>query len=315
MVLNDYVTQLKAAFAGRDRYAAHRAADPVLGSMARDPAVLHEILKLNLARPEFLRRKRHHPIIGFTAEENRAFTLMASCFPPLPDRATDVSHQTIHHHGDLLLTTGAAHGPGYESILFKKGWAIDSSSQETRMEIDKSFTHQLHNVEFIDARAPHIVFYPPSLSVTYALWSHREAHALDRLRRSAPLQAVKKPLIGLVKRLGLASAFGVNAIEYFDFYVRDAKVYALKERIFGYDVGTNENFVQNVCFILQQVGFDDDGFLEGLKRRLAASGEDRAVFWIDQVLRRKDVPDRFEPSHLNIETINLKKADVLAAFQ
>ena len=190
MPLSEYVAQLKAVFAGRDRYAAHAAAAPVLRSMTHDPHVLHEILKLNLAKPEFLGRKRHHPIIGFTAEENRTFTLMASCFPPLPDRAADVSHQTIHHHGDLLLTTAAAHGSGYDSILFRKGWEIDPSSKLARMEIDKSFTHTLHNVEFIEARAPHIVFYPPSLSVTYALWSRREAHPLDGLRRSALLQAI-----------------------------------------------------------------------------------------------------------------------------
>lgn len=314
MALTDFIDQLKRIFATGDRYDAHKAAAPVLLAMAKDRSVLHEILKQNLGQPDCLRRKRHHPIIGFTVEENPVFTLMASCFPPLPDRSTDVSHQTIHHHGDLLLTSAAAFGSGYESILFKTGWQIDQASRLTRMDVDKRYTHHLHNVEFIDAYVPHIVFFPPGLSITYALWSNRQKNTLDSLRKSKLLQQFKGPVIAVAKRLGLTRSLGINAIEYFDFFVQDAKVFALRERLFGYGGGTNENFLQNVANILQEVGFDDDAFLRQLKTRLHASGEERAVFWLDRVLQKQNVSDAFEPSHLNIDKVNMRKQDVLAAF-
>lgn len=314
MALTDFIDQLKKIFAAGDRSGAHKAAAPVLHAMAADRSVLHEILKRHLEQPEFFKRTRHHPIIGFPVEENPDFSLLASCFPPLPDRATDVSHQTIHHHGDLLLTSAAAFGPGYESILFKTGWQIDQGSGLTRMDIDKRYTHHLHNVEFIGPYVPHLVFFPPGLSITYALWSHRQKHAFDSVRRSKVLQQFKGPVTALVKKLGLTRSLGINAIEYFDFYVEDSKVYALKERIFGYGGGTNENFLQNVFYVLQEVGFNDEVFLKQLRTRLQASGEERAVFWLDRLLQKQKLSDAFEPSHLNIDKVNLRKQDVLAAF-
>jgi hypothetical protein len=314
MPLTAYLAQLRRAFAARDRYEAHKAAAPILHTMVENRSVLHEILKQNLAQPDFLRRKRHHPVIGFPVEENTSFSLIASCFLPLPDRATDVSHQTIHHHGDLLLTTIAAHGQGYESVLFRKGWEIDHASRLARMEVDKRYTHRLGNVEFVDAYVPHIVFFPRELSITYALWSNRRKYPLDRLRRAPFLQQFKEPLTTLAKKLGATRSLGINAIEYFDFFVEGGKVYALKERIFGYEPGSNENFVQNVCYVLQEVGFTDEAFLSDVKTRLEASREERAARWIDRLLRHEPVPDAFESAHLNIDKVNLRKADVLAAF-
>jgi hypothetical protein len=313
MALSTYIDRLKAAFAGPDRYDAHRAAAPILRAMAEDRAVLHDIFRQQLGREECLRRTRHHPVISFVVEENPAFTLIASCFMPLPGRETDVSHQTIHHHGSLLLSTAAAFGPGYESILFKGGWRIDEVSRLTRMDVDKCYTHRPPNVEFIDAEVPHIVFFPPALSVTYALWSGRRQYAIDALRKSKVLQQFKKPLIAAAKTLGMTRSLGINVIEDFDFYVEGGQVYALKDRIFGYEGGTNDNFLQNVCYVLQEIGFDDRPFLTQLKARLESAGEGSAARWVDRLLQGQPIADAFETCHLNIEKVNLRKADVLAA--
>jgi hypothetical protein len=307
-----HVAALKRAFTGADRHAAHRLAAPALAAMARDRGVLHAVARNGLRDPAFLQKTRSHALVTLDIEENPDFTLVANCFLPLPDRAPDISSECIHHHGNLLLTTVAAFGDGYESLVFKRGFATDERTGETRMQVEKVYTNELYNVEFIDARTPHVVFFPRRLAITYALWSADRRIPFARLRRSPILQRVKRPVIAVIKAIGASRAMAVNVVEDLDFSVEGNRIYALHERLYGYANGTNANFVQNVFHILQQIGFDDRPFLEQLRARCADTAPD-AVRWIDALLAGQPIADVFEPGHLNIEKINLKKQDIMAA--
>ena len=311
-MLAPHLAALKRAFRTSDRYAAHRSAAPILVEMAKDRRVLHAVARQAVRDPAYLQRVRTHALMGFDIEETADFTLVANCFLPLPDRAADISSECIHHHGTLMLSTVAAFGDGYESMVFKQGFHVDPGTGRTRMQVEKLYRNELYNVEFIDARTPHIVFFPPRLSITYALWSANQRIPFARLRRSRALQYFKHPIIRVIRALGASKAMAVNVVEDLDFSLEGDGLYVLHERLYGYTNGTNANFIQNVFHILQQIGFDDRPLLEQLKARCVAA-HPQAVRWIDALLSGEPIPDAFEPAHVNIAKINLRKQDILAA--
>ena len=110
----DYIAELRSIFSRPDLYEAHEECVPVMDAMARDPAFFFGVIRKCLSDPEYLNRIRHYPTLAFPIEENEDFTFVANVFLPLPDGNRDLSFQSIHHHGQLLLTTISASGAGYE---------------------------------------------------------------------------------------------------------------------------------------------------------------------------------------------------------
>jgi hypothetical protein len=310
---DDVVAQLAGLFQQYpDRYELHKVAAPVIEAASRDSVFLYDIIRANLSDPAFLARKRHYSTLSMTIAETPSFSFMLNIFPPLPQRATDSSFQSIHHHGSLLLTTVGAFGPGYSSMVFKKGFRIDPQTGITRMELEKTYQNGLGKAEFVDSRQPHIVFYPADFSATYAFWCDDRASAKEMLKKYGPLTRLKKPLAKIVRSLGLSRYLGLNKVEYFDFYVENGKVIALKERL-SYEVsGDNENFLQNIFCFVQQTGFNDRAFLEALLTKDGLPAP--AIRFIHNLLDGVPVPDAFYEGHLNIDKVNISKDELAKAF-
>src|ERR1700761_5133188 len=120
MALNHYTQRIRQAFAqSPSNYEAHQKSRVILEEMARDKTVFHEILKKNMASPDFHLKKRINPVVALEIDTTINYSFIAHCWMPLPDTDTEMTHQSIHHHGNLLLTSIAPIGPGYSSILFK----------------------------------------------------------------------------------------------------------------------------------------------------------------------------------------------------
>ena len=247
--------------------------------------------------PSHTTSARRYPTLAFPIEENEDFTLVANVFLPL--------------HGALLLTTISAFGAGYESIIFRSGYSIDQETGLTDMEVDRLYQNDLHNVAFVDQRTPHVVFYPESASITFALWSNEKHDALDKMKKMKVLQSVKKPLKRIIKMAGLNAAVGINEIDFNDFYPADGKIWGLKERL-GYPEGSNDNWLQNVFSVVQQYEFDDMDFMSRLKADCEGRGQTGPIRWIDGFLAGETIDLLFEPSHLNVDKVNLSKSDILA---
>ncbi len=311
--MEKHLQNIARTFEQDDFRQAHKDVAPLLIAAAKDQQFLRALIKKNLDKKEFRDKVRHYPTVGFPVVENADYTLVANCFLPLPDGSTDTSFQSVHHHGRLLLSTVSAFGPGYESALFKKGFEINKDSLETHMELDKFYHNPIHNLEFIPEDTPHVVFYPPTLSITLALWSNERREASKKLKRMPLLQKVKKPLKKVIQVLGMNAVAGLNVIEFHDFYPHNGKLIALKERI-GYPEGSNENWLQNIFSIAQQVGIDEQAYLTELKEKCAESGQHEATQWIDKMLNQEEIALKFETSHLNIAKVNLNKTEVLKTF-
>lgn len=306
--LDYYNTALTHIFKKNQPRIAHALSKDLLLEMAKDKTILLEIIDRNVKSKGFFLKERINPVIAMTIVDNPFITLVAHFWMPLPDRATNITHQSIHHHGRLLLTSVAPYGPGYESIIFKQGFTIDPQTEITSIKIDKEYKNPVYNLEYIETNTPHVVFYPKELSVTYALWTYDERSTLDKIRKNPILQKNKKRILQFLNYLKGVSP-KINKIEYFDFFPSGNNILAMKDRVM-YPVGSNQNFVHNVFYILQQLGYTD---FAGLKNTLAAYPEkirEQGLNLINKIESGEQIPDIFDTVHLNIEKINFSREEL-----
>lgn len=310
--LDEYIADISKVFReNQDRYKAHELSRPILAELGKDISFFHQIVDKSIARPGFFDQKRITPVVAFDIEVNEMYSLIAHCWLPQPDLDVEMTNQSIHHHGDLLLTSLAAFGPGYESILFKENFSFDKKTYEAKMEIDKIYKNPYMNIEFVEKYTPHVVFYPDSLSITYALWSNYKAKGTEKLRNSGFIQRNKKKLRKLIDQLNLASVLGLNPYQFVDFYPEDGKVYVMKDRI-RYPVGSKKSFAFGFFNVLSGTGYNNFAHLES-----CISKEGDNVLYRNLLERFKggeSMEDFYEESHLNIPKVNIKKEEILKCF-
>jgi hypothetical protein len=290
---------------------AHRKAAPIFAEMARSRDVLFDIIRKNLGNPDYLRQSRINPVIAMSIGKSDIYEFIFHGWLPLPDRSTAVSHQSIHHHGNLLLTSVSPFGPGYDSILFKQGIEIDPTTEVAKLHVAKYYRNGFQNLEFVETDTAHIVFYPPEFSITYAFWTTDRAPAklVSAGKGMNFLRQYKKPIKKALEFVGLSKSLGLNTTRYLDYYLDGDVIRAMKDRVM-YPVGTHANFVQNVFHILQKIGFDDSHFIRNLPDSTPEVAQWKAAF-----LRGDRIDDLFDPVHLNIPKVNISRAGLVSHFR
>ncbi len=265
-ILDRQIGRLKAIFkTSKDKHEAHEKSRGVLAEMAGDPAVLSAILKAHIDTPGTF-NTRHYPVVGINVALNPDFNVAANCWIPLPGGETGVSTKAIHHHGDLLLTTVTAFGPGYEHWTFHRPEVIDEARELYALRLIERAAHPLHHVAFVDSQIPHLPMYPPSLSITFALWSSRRPTTWrDYLKRVPFLKKNEATLKRLARRAGLVEALDLKIVEYFDFYPVEEGFQGMKERR-EFARGPNEDYLYSFFHILQRTG--NEGLAPAVQRRL-----------------------------------------------
>jgi len=311
--LNHYVSEIASIFQKeKDRYKAHQLATPVLKAMGADREVLFDVFRKSLSDDEFIGKHRHYPTLAFEIYQDKNVGISGNCFMPVPDRRTDLSVVSIHHHGKLLLTTVAAFGPGYESILFRRGFTINPEARTAEMQIEKQYQFTRGNVEFVDSNQPHVVFFPKDASITFAMWAYKKANTITQsLKNNFIVKRFKEPIRKLLKKTGLLEKAGVNYVDNLDFYPEGKHIKVLKDRI-RFNEGTNENFLTNVFYVLQQAGFKDVAFLESLK---SIHPENEFLHrLVDRYNAGEVIRDEFYEFHKNVQYVNLRKQDILNVY-
>jgi hypothetical protein len=237
----------------RDKYAAHHESVPVLEQMIDDSSFLTSVLRDYVMRPENLNRK-NSSMPSINVELNPYFNFVVNCWIPLAQRQTNISTKAIHHHGNMLLTTGTAMGPGYEHWLFSPPVPIDAARNLYAMNIRERGSHGAPAVAFVDAYVPHLPMYAPSLSITYALWSSKEPVSWkDKVKRIPVLKANEKALKSAAKALGVAKTFDLKIPEFFDYYPTAEGFIAVQERK-EHDLGPNADHLCSVFHVIQGTG-------------------------------------------------------------
>lgn len=312
--LKHYIKSINEVFKKEsDRYKAHALCKPLLIEMAENKSIFFEIIKKNLERPEFLQQKRINPVIAFDIETNETVSFVAHCWMPLPNKRNDITHQSIHHHGKLLLTSVGAFGSGYESIIFKKNYTIDKKTGITNILVDKQYTNPYLNIEFIDINTPHVVFYPSEFSITYALWTNVEGATSETIKKIGFIKRYKKQLRKIIDFWGVAKLLGLNTNEYLDFYPDKNKIIALKNRVM-YPVGSNKSFLNGFFSLLQLVKYDDIKSLETAVNKNQKDNKLVVKNLFEKFNSNTNIEDEFEKQHLNIKYINFEKKLLLECF-
>ncbi len=311
--LEEYLKEITSVFRrNNDLYKAHALAAPVLKEMAADMNIFHEIIKRNLLEKDFLLSNRINPVIALPINKTEYYTLVANCWLPLPDKNPAMTHQSIHHHGNLLLSSVAPIGPGYTSVLFKKGYKINPDNT-TEIEIDKIYSNEKGSLEFIDTYTPHVVFYPQDFSVTYALWSETSTSMMLRWKKSSFIQKYKKQAKEIFSLIGMDKKIGLNAIEQFDFYPSNGKIISMKNREM-YPVGSNDSFIGALFYILYKSGFKDHEFLKKLGTLKSGKEYEKFELLLNKYLAGKEFQSEFESCHLGIDKVNFSREELLRCF-
>lgn len=309
--MSDRVQRIVRNFSGVSNFnEAHKKSESILLSMVEDKNFLFDIIRKNLSNPEYLKRKRHYPTLAMDVFKNDVIDMVINIFPCLPDGREDVSFQSIHHHGSLKLSTIGLSGPGYRSMIFKPDYSINHQTQETDLTLVANYKNEIGKYTFCDAYVPHVVFYPRAVSSTLVLWSKNKDSLLNRVKSKVP-KGLGKSISPILNKIGMRKALDLNLAENHDFYPKNGKFYALKNRI-GYPTGSNENFIQNVFHYLQSVGFDNRDFLESLSKKEYVSQKVR--IWIHKYLNNETIPALFENIHLDVDyRVNCNENEILAA--
>jgi hypothetical protein len=203
-----------------------------------------------------------------------------------------------------MLTTYAAFGSGYETMLFEKDPQVNSQSYEVNLKIRKRFHQKDERVHLIDAWEPHVVINPTSLSATLHVWTPDKKRPTDGLRSNPILKALKSPLRKIIYTLGLDKKVGISARETYQFYTQNNKFYGILEDDFfsttlaqgGSEV--DDYSVQTVFAFMQRMGFKDFEFLKQVKQ----SPYTPLYFhkWIDKMIHGDEIKDTYAKESINI---------------
>lgn len=310
------IAALRAAFAGaKDKYSAHELARPVLLDMAASPTIFTEILERHLARQDALTLK-HYPVVSLEIETNPHFGLVANCWIPLPDRDTDISTKAIHHHGQMLLTTVTAFGPGYEHWTFTPPEVLDPTRDLYTMRLLERAPHPTGHAAFVDANTGHVPFYPASFTITLALWSSRQPTTWkDTLKRLPALHKHSTALRDLAASIGLTRALDLKIIEYFDFFPSTDGFLGMRERE-EFPRGPNEDYLSSLFHVIQQTG--NDALAPAIRRRLdVAPGSNVAL--VTQLLSDlecgRPIDGKLSPGHFGVTYANFRAGAVGRALE
>lgn len=288
-----------------DRHTFHKEAANVLLEMGKDKNFWNEVFKLNLTDKGFLQRKwTMYEIPFFYVYECDDFYLKIHLFVPLKNHASNIAASAIHHHNNYLLTSYAAFGSGYESMLFEKNVEVNSQTKETKLKIRKHFHQKNEPVHLVDAWEPHVVINPTSLSATLVLWSPDKKRATDSLRSNPILKAIKMPLRKIIYALGLDKKVGIAAQNTYQFYTHNNKFYAVLEDEYfaptraqaGAEV--DDYSVQTLFAFMQRMGFKDIEFLKQVKQ----SPDTPQYYhkWIDKIISDEEIKDTYAKETINI---------------
>jgi hypothetical protein len=287
-----------------DKREAHRRASEILANMTADASVITDVLAQNLSSAGFF-NQLHYPVVALHVERNAYYHLVANCWIPLPNRATNISTKAVHHHGTMLLSTATAWGPGYEHWLFTLPRETESLESVYSAAILERGPHPCHHVAFVDSFTAHLPFYPRSLTITLALWSSESpVNWKDRVKKLPILQKQSGRLRNIATQLGLARQLELKIVENFDFYPLERGLCAMPARI-EFKRGPNEDFLYSLFHVMQQTG--NESLVPLVRRRIDEEKVDKPALvsrLLEDLENGRPIDGRLSAGHYDVPHLN-----------
>lgn len=298
-----------------NKHEANYRSRGVLAEMSGDRAFFTEALEQHLRKPGSL-NVQHYPVVGLDIELNPYFGLVANCWIPLPDRRTDVSTKSIHHHGNMLLSTVTSFGPGYEHWTFTRPEVVDENAEVFEMKLIDREPHPMHHVAFVDSYVAHLPFYPADTSVTLALWSNKFPTTWrDHVKRIPFVQDNSETLRKVAIKAGLAKQLDLKLVEYFDFYPTCAGFQGIRERS-EFERGPNEDYLFSLFHVIQATG--NEQVVPVIESRLQSGEAIENPGIISELLNDlrsgRPIAGRLSPMHYNIAGANFTREEAERAL-
>lgn len=311
----NYVDGISEKFSKYNYKDAHYNCREILETIAHDKNFLINTLINFMEKKKNLSCCSYRPFIIVPIWANQYFSFSAHLWLPLPKHISSLSHQSIHHHGKLLLSSVSPYGEGYESVLFKPGWEVDPFTREATLQPDKYYKNKLFNLEFIDEYTPHVVFYPESFSVTYALWSKDRYYLSEKLKYFPIISKFKEPVKKIISLTGSKNATSLNLVEDMDFFIRDNKCYSMKKRIYCKN-GTNQEFINNFLYSLQTLGFKEEEPIHKMKSFFTRTKQDYLAEMVNDFLENKPFEcNIYSPESMSDVRVNIPKQQILDFYK
>lgn len=311
-----YINQLTNIFkTAPNKHEANYRSNEIMVEMSADKVFFSEVLQRHLNTPQSL-NKTHYPVVGLNIDSNPYFTLLANCWIPLPNYSTDISTKSIHHHGDMLLTSVTAFGTGYEHWTFDTPKLADSANEIYSLKLLEKSLHSLHNVSFVDAYIAHLPLYPPDMTITYALWSSRFPTSWkDYVKRISFFQDNSQKLRFLIAKFGLAKKLELKMVDYFDFYPTCDGFRGIQERK-EFDHGPNEDYLASLFNIIQET--NNDNLAPLIENKLNSGEKISDINYVKKLLHDlksgNRIKGRLSKTHYNIPKANFSKDEIVKAL-
>ena len=237
-----------------DKRSFHFAAHQHLLSASKSTNFLSEIVLANLVKPNFFNQE-HYPHPSFPIFRNPSFELVANCWIPYSDKGLEISTKSLHHHGDMLLSTITIFGAGYNHWLFKPCSISSDVDHLYNLELIDFSRHSLNHIAFVDSHFIHVPMYPNELSITLALWtSSTTTTRLDKIKAKPFISKNTKLFRNIISSLGLSSFFKVKSLSNLDFYPIEGGFKLIPDRrLTEYSRGPIEHRIQTIFSILQSI--------------------------------------------------------------
>ena len=289
-----YLSEISDIFSSSiSRREAHLHAAPIILLMTKDVNVLRDVIRANLEIPEFLNRG-NYPCPSMQIIRTPHFEFVANCWISLPNGASDISTKSLHHHGEMLLTTGTAFGPGYEHWQLEICDRVNEEEALYKMKLIESAVHGLNNVSFVDRQVVHVPLYPESLTITYALWSKAQSTSLfDRVKATSFVSKYRNGIKKVLRQAGMNKALNSRYPEYLDFYPVEGGFKGIRHRSeVEFQLGPVVDHLQSIFHVIQKTGYEDmiDSIQTAISTRntLAADDKRYALQLLDKL--REGVP-------------------------
>lgn len=300
--IETYKTKLDATFARYPYREAHTAARPILVDLSKDIEALHSVFAAHLGAPEFLFHPYPYPDIGIDVIVTPTYTVRLNNWFPRP--GAPHTHQSVHHHGKLLLTSLAAFGPGYDSIVYKSVENVDEKSGTVHLEIDRVYNNTYGNIEFIDHFVPHVVFFPRSFSSTLVLWSYDERPALEAARSNPLLYRHRRFIKMFLEKIGLAKVLGLNTVSNLDYFPETGSYKPLGARL-EYPSPSLVQRPQNILHILQQYGFTSRAEINKIANLCPENIKNDFSILLEKYTSGTPVDPYFESNYLKVPKVSI----------
>lgn len=268
----------------KDKYSVHKKLTKNLEQLCQDKNFIHDAIRDCLNKKDFFNTANN--LFFYLLIEGEVI-IAINLFPPICDKAKDITVDNIHHHGWRLLTTGIISGNGYETINFKRKSHYDIDGDKVNIKIDKIFKHTKGPCQFIDSEQAHVVFHPETTTATLAVWS-ADRELINQKFKDAIKNFPKtiKFTSNIIHQMKLDKIFGLNKKNNVHYIPKN------KEIIFDPNPpkkndGDKIEITKCMLQFLQQIGFNDYSFLKGLEKAIPLECQ----FIYDKLISGEPIPD------------------------